>query len=338
MSAIDDNPLVSIIVPVYKVEEYLHNCVDSIINQTYQNLEIILIDDGSPDNCGQICDEYVEKDERIKVIHQENKGLSSARNTGLDICRGNYIAFVDSDDWVDSNFIEAMLEYANENTIVHCGYYIHNEKKVSHIFSDKILFFSNFSIIKELTDSIPKPYNFLNFAVWTKLYPKSIFLKLRFPQGMNFEDLYLYVDIMHSLPNCLVLNKPLYHYNVRLNSICKTTTVKNMNDHLKARLKFESDTLHLFPDLDKIKLSTLLNCINLLADTYVNNSKMPIDFKENIVQIIQQRYDLIPKHNIKLQIKYYMLIYTPWLYPIFSKLWQSRICMTFKEHLCKSHS
>ena len=96
-----NEPLVSVIVPVYKVEKYLDKCIESIVGQTYENLEIILVDDGSPDNCPTMCDEWAQKDSRIKVIHKENGGLSSARNAGLDACTGDYIGFVDSDDWIE---------------------------------------------------------------------------------------------------------------------------------------------------------------------------------------------------------------------------------------------
>ncbi|HEY8803664.1 MAG TPA: glycosyltransferase, partial [Clostridium sp.] len=102
------NPLISIIVPIYKVEVYIRNCVDSILNQTYKNLEIILVDDGSPDNCGNICEEYSSKDKRIKVIHKKNGGLSSARNAGLDIASGEYIGFIDSDDWIEGDMYESL--------------------------------------------------------------------------------------------------------------------------------------------------------------------------------------------------------------------------------------
>ena len=102
------NKLISIIIPVYKVEEYLEKCVDSVIKQTYDNLEIILVDDGSPDNCGKICDQYSKKDKRVKVIHKENGGLSDARNAGIDISRGEYISFIDSDDYVEIDYIETL--------------------------------------------------------------------------------------------------------------------------------------------------------------------------------------------------------------------------------------
>src|SRR5665647_2657921 len=102
------NPLISIIVPIYKVENYIRNCVDSILNQTYKNLEVILVDDGSTDNCGNICDEYSLKDNRIKTIHKKNGGLSSARNAGLDVAKGEYIGFIDSDDWIEKDMYESL--------------------------------------------------------------------------------------------------------------------------------------------------------------------------------------------------------------------------------------
>ena len=109
-----DKDLISIIVPIYNVEKYIKKCIDSIINQTYTNLEIILVDDGSPDNCGKICDKYKEKDDRIKVIHKKNGGLSDARNAGIDIATGEYITFIDSDDYVAENYIEVLYNLCKE--------------------------------------------------------------------------------------------------------------------------------------------------------------------------------------------------------------------------------
>lgn len=122
-------PELSIIVPVYKVEKYLPKCIDSILAQTFTDFELILIDDGSPDRCGDICDEYAAKDDRIIVIHQENKGVSAARNAGLDIARGEYIGFVDSDDWIEPEMYETMLATAKESKagIVICGIHYYNE-------------------------------------------------------------------------------------------------------------------------------------------------------------------------------------------------------------------
>lgn len=108
------NPLISVIVPIYNVEKYLARCVDSIVNQTYKNLEIILVDDGSPDRCPKMCDDYAEKDSRIKVVHKKNGGLSDARNAGMAVATGEYISFIDSDDYVSDDFFECLLDVMNK--------------------------------------------------------------------------------------------------------------------------------------------------------------------------------------------------------------------------------
>ena len=128
--------LISVIVPVYKAEKYLDKCVQSIVNQTYKNLEIILVDDGSPDNCPQMCDEWAKKDSRIKVIHKENGGVSSARNAALDICLGEYAAFADSDDFIEENMLESMMKTAEKAKaeVVVCGFtFEENGQEISKI-------------------------------------------------------------------------------------------------------------------------------------------------------------------------------------------------------------
>ena len=118
-----ENQLISIIVPIYNVEKYLKQCIESIISQTYRNIEIILVDDGSPDNCGKICDEYSQKDKRIIVLHKENGGLSDARNKGIDIAKGDYLTFVDSDDFVNIDYIEKLYNSIkfNNTKLAQCG-------------------------------------------------------------------------------------------------------------------------------------------------------------------------------------------------------------------------
>ena len=129
------NPTISIIVPVYNVEEYIHKCINSILAQTYKDFELILINDGSPDNSGIICDEYARADSRIKVIHQQNSGLSAARNAGLAVAKGDYIGFVDSDDWIDKSMYESMITEAQtlEADIVICDYYKVKKKKAKAV-------------------------------------------------------------------------------------------------------------------------------------------------------------------------------------------------------------
>ena len=168
--------LITVVVPVYKVEEYIYKCVDSIINQTYKNLEIILVDDGSPDNCPKICDDYSKKDKRIKVIHKKNGGVSSARNEGLKITKGNYIVFVDSDDWIESNFIKEMLTNLINSKVdyIVCGYNrVYDGKKeiINGNFNKKLISASNY--LNKLLN-VQNGYGFVHMKMINKKVLKNI--------------------------------------------------------------------------------------------------------------------------------------------------------------------
>ena len=165
------NELISIIVPVYKVEPYLNKCVDSIINQTYKNIEIILVDDGSPDNCGKICDDYTKKDSRIKVIHKKNGGLSDARNYGIEASIGDYIMFVDSDDYISANMCEILLKTAKKYNadIINCNFeevFSNAESRINRQAVNKNEeVFSNLDMLKTFFFN----YTFDANVVWNKL-------------------------------------------------------------------------------------------------------------------------------------------------------------------------
>ena len=184
------NPLISVIVPVYKVENYLDKCIDSIVNQTYNNLEIILVNDGSPDNCPQICDEWKEKDNRIKVIHKENGGVSSARNKGLEIATGSYIAFIDSDDWVEENYISSLYDaiVSNDAQVALCSY---NRVVGKHI--EKILITNNDKIVdsKEYLINTLNPQTGFGFC-HMKLYDAKCIKNIRFNEELKVGEDALY--------------------------------------------------------------------------------------------------------------------------------------------------
>lgn len=189
---INNNPLISIIVPVYKVEKYLSRCIESILNQTYKNIEIILVDDGSPDNCPQICDVYSKIDSRIKVIHKENGGLSKARNTGLDIATGEYIAFVDSDDYIEEDMYEVMLSKLKENNADICvcqwQYEYSDGKQVVDLNNVDSSIYGKLSSILFAEFLYKGQYeNGVVCAMWNKLYKKKIFDNIRF-EGTYAED------------------------------------------------------------------------------------------------------------------------------------------------------
>lgn len=213
-----DEKLISIIVPIYNVEQYLGECVDSILSQTYKNLEIILVDDGSPDNCGAICDEYAKKDKRIRVIHKENGGLSSARNAGLDVATGEYISFIDSDDYVSEKFIEVLYNLCKKNSadISECDF-IKFDDKVEVIESDiKVEKHSSIEMQKNIYSSECVK----TVVVWNKLYKRYIYEKLRFPEGkINEDEFTTYKAFDSTAKDIVVTNEPLYYYRYNENSI-----------------------------------------------------------------------------------------------------------------------
>lgn len=204
-----DMPLVSVIVPVYKTERYLHRCIDSLVNQDYKNIEIILIDDGSPDHCGNICDEYAKKDKRIRVIHQENQGISAARNAGIKKSCGEYICFVDSDDYVDIHLLSTVIPQMIEKNadaaifnaqIVHGN--IHGEILGWNIRSGEI---QNDQIKQYLLQGYDS-------YVWRKIYKRNIWDNIIFPVGKKYEDLYIITDLVQNIDNIIAIPRILYYY------------------------------------------------------------------------------------------------------------------------------
>lgn len=209
--------LISIIVPIYNVEDSLKKCIESILNQTYTNLEIILVDDGSPDKCGQICDWYKEKDARIRVVHKRNGGLSDARNVGIEIASGRYIGFVDSDDYIEPDMYSLLLHAINRESaqIACCGIIREFENGESSIIRTPHIYktYTSVEAIKECLFQ-----NEIGISVWCKLYKREIFDNIRFPVGETNEDAAILLETL-SRGNIVHIGKPMYHYVVRENSI-----------------------------------------------------------------------------------------------------------------------
>ena len=206
----DNNCLISIIIPVYKVEKYLRQCLDSVVNQTYRKLEIILVDDGSPDSCGMICDEYAQKDTRFKVLHKENGGLSDARNAGLDIFQGDYLMFIDSDDWVDPDFCEKALSYALKYNVSCVAFGVKN------IVDGKCAFYTTTDIVKKMSsEEILKHALMEAFPlefVWNKIFSRNIIKQIRFPKGYLFEDMAFTYQLLHRAKDVLIIPDCIYNY------------------------------------------------------------------------------------------------------------------------------
>lgn len=211
-------PLISVIIPVYQVEPYLKHCIESVINQTYCNLEIILVDDGSTDGSGEICDQYADKDNRIKVIHQENQGLSAARNCGIETAQGEYLSFVDSDDWIDARFIEAMYEISVKAgcDIVQCNF-----QNVINDCSEEDKREGNYTVYSPREFSIAT-YTLLSWkcnVAWNKLYKAFLFDGIRYPVGKFHEDEFTTYKLVWRANNIAVTNTKLYFYRQRTDSI-----------------------------------------------------------------------------------------------------------------------
>lgn len=224
------NDLISIIVPIYNVEKYLQKCIQSIINQTYKNIEIILVDDGSKDNSGKICDEFKQIDNRIKVIHKENGGLSDARNAGLKIAKGEYIGFVDSDDYIAQDMFETLYKLAKENNadISIVSFY--------EIYNGKVIGVRDFKSLEEM-DKIEAMKELLidtkiQSYAWNKLFKKELFENIEFPTNKNFEDIATTLLLFEKANKVMLLEDPKYYYVRRDNSIIGTRNYKTYKDYL----------------------------------------------------------------------------------------------------------
>nr|WP_302419305.1 glycosyltransferase [uncultured Romboutsia sp.] len=210
--------LISVIVPVYNVDNYLRKCIDSLIVQTLKDIEIILVNDGSTDESIDICEEYKLKDNRIKVIHKENGGLSDARNKGIDIAKGKYISFVDSDDWINPQMLEKLYILASkyEADIVQ-GDYIkaYDEDIIVNNMSENIIKYNAEQILDELYSG-----NYTkNIVVWNKIYKRELFNDIRFPKGKLHEDEFTTYKILHKANLIIDSNIPIYYYRQREGSI-----------------------------------------------------------------------------------------------------------------------
>lgn len=226
---------ITVIVPVYNVENYLNKCLDSIITQTYKNIEIIVVNDGSTDNSGEICQEYAQKDNRIVYIEQGNAGLSAARNTGLDNMSGDYVTFVDSDDWIEQDYLETLykkiVEYQADIAVG--NYYSFNESEgmfYFHILGDSCYekVYDNVSIFENLYES-HEMKSFALISAWGKLYKVGLFEQLRFDIGKLGEDGYLNQKIYLLAEKIVYIHKGIYSYRIRNNSLSRTWTEKWMH-------------------------------------------------------------------------------------------------------------
>ncbi len=247
----DNQPLISVIVPVYNVEKYLPQCLDSIKNQTYKNLEIILIDDGSTDSSGILCDEESRNDRRIKVFHKENGGLSDARNYGIDKAKGSWLTFIDSDDYISSNYVEYLFKLSvTHNTKIATGahtVFYESGKKV----------YKGFGKDSESVQSEKEALNHillddgLDLSAWAKIYSAELFQNIRYPKGFAFEDTATTYKLFFQCDKIVAGGKSIYNYRIRSNSITTAGSFKKKMQLIENTKIMCSDITTKYPDLSQ---------------------------------------------------------------------------------------
>lgn len=301
-------PLISIIVPCYKVEQYLDECVTSIINQTYTNLEIILVDDGSPDNVPKMCDEWAKKDSRIKVIHKSNGGLSDARNAGLGIYSGEFVSFVDSDDFIEKDMIDVLYNLYKSTRADVCACkiqrYIQSTKKIEPINYFKYSnCYDSKSYIKNLL------LRKIDCASWNKLYTKEFIGNSKFIKGRNNEDIiWLFFRFYENNFRVAYTDRILYNYRRTPNSITTSGLNPHFFDSFINSVEMEQyDFSHKRIYLSELKNLKLKISIDLYWNVYISkdNKKYATQSKELLMTIRKNFFGILFSKwlNIKHKIK-----------------------------------
>lgn len=266
------NDLISIIVPVYNVENYIQKCIDSILNQTYKFIEIILVDDGSTDNSSKICDTNQKKDKRIKVIHKKNGGLSSARNVGIKHATGKYLTFIDSDDYINKNFLSILYaNLVNYNADISCCSLVRIKKNSIEKNNSKQRI-TIFNSMEALEDMLYQKK--LDNSACAKLYKKSLFKDIQYPLDFFFEDMATTYKLYLKSKTIVKSNLGYYYYFQREGSILHKKQDKNITDLLKILQTMQND-LRKIPELDKAMESRIIN-----AQFYIHRNSSNKNFKE----------------------------------------------------------
>lgn len=300
------NLSVSTIVPIYNAEKYLEKCVDSIIAQTYKDVEIILVNDGSVDRSGAICDEYSKRDSRIKVIHKENGGLSSARNAGLDVASGEYVSFVDSDDWIENDMIETLYNVcASNGAEIACGgrYDVYPKSTIVGLCPQKTECITVQEMIKKLFASTE-----CDCSVCDKVFKRSLFNEIRFPLGQINEDEAIFYNLLTNVNQVSMVNKPLYNYFHRTSSITTSDFTERKLVYLVNASKTKALIEEAYPELKydaQVFYATKLFWFLTMIDESSNKARKKFKnlFKEKLRELSTLKGYLSSVNKIK----YYLL-------------------------------
>lgn len=296
-------PAISVIVPVYRVEKYIHKCVDSILSQTFSDFEVILVDDGSPDACGDICEAYADQDSRVRVIHKQNGGLSDARNAGIPYAVGEYVIFIDSDDYVEHDMFEYMYQNVRRANadMATCGIYEVYNNRIEQQEEERDFVCSG----EEAFRCILRGHT-IRGEIWNKLIRRSCMVGLEFPKGRLYEDIYYTVDLMQRIDTVAVGTKPKYYYLHRTDSITGRAYRPQLFDIIDGYTKNYEVVKRIFPSLEQeaqclwIWSRFIVLDKMLMEENYrsIENYRELIRFiRKHIKEIIKNPY-FLPKRKI----------------------------------------
>lgn len=294
--------MVSIILPIYNVERYLEKCIDSILAQTYKELEVILVDDGSPDGCPEICDKYSAQDSRVVVIHQKNSGVSRARNAGLETARGEYIGFVDPDDFVVPEMYEEMVNAmeTTQSELVICGYdYVDESGEVTRPYSAKdeqIL--TQHDLVHMQFDMPPT----IRHVVWNKLFRRDLLRQIRFPEHLHSsEDVDFMLEYIKRVRRACFIHRPLYKNTVRQGSATHGgLNIKALADSFVAHERMHLEAVKMYPDVKDHSLAFLLDVCTLKYNESKEKASTTHSGNDvDLVATLQTMKSMIKKYSLQ---------------------------------------
>ena len=296
--------MVSIIIPVYKVEKYLSKCIESIFKQTYFDLELILVDDGSPDKCPEICDTYASKDERVVVIHQKNAGVSAARNAGLEKAKGEYIGFVDPDDWIAPEMYKKMISEleSSESDLAICGYeyydedyHVDEQRRYKVRFNEVV---DQKEIMNRFSDTPPS----IRHVVWNKVFRKDLLDKQKFKVGLHSsEDVYFLNEYVQKIQRAVIVHQPYYKNLVRQGSATHGgLSIQSLAESFEAHEQMYKDAVKKYPDLKNHSQAFLLDvCTLKYNEAKRKMSSLSNDEQEQMQKNLQEMKQFIKAYARK---------------------------------------
>lgn len=323
-NSVCESERVSVIVPVYNVKEYLREALDSLLTQTYRNLEILFVDDGSTDGSGEICDEYARKDERIQVIHQENRGLSGARNAALELMTGELVMFLDPDDAYHPEMIRKMVEtlHREQTDMVLCKYSVRRTKQRMNPYEPGMKIcpsapegkYDRVCALQALADGL------LNFAVWNRIYRRELWDGIRFPQGHVYEDVVAAYRILNCITSIYVLDEELYFQRIHSGTITTVYSEDNIRDRILAFTMQETyirDHIQgVFTEeqifrMNRQKMNILIDMYSGFAPTEVSGREFARTLRQQIIRDGESFN--IQKCSFRTRFFYLLLKDSPWL-------------------------